>query len=1156
LTVTNANLSGPGSLSAILAQATNGDTIRFSPSLANQTIPGSYTLNNNLTIDNTTAPASGLAIGGARSSSNVLTINSGSTVSISGLTITNSSGVLEGGILNQGTLNLSNCLLTGNTNTGQNGGGIDNEGTLTLTGCTVSGNLAVGGGGIFNGMAGVLTVTDSRISQNNANRSGPTGEGGGIFNAGQASVINSTVDGNIANTGGIENQGSLTLTNSTLVDNFATGNGGGIQDAGGTLALANCTIAGNTAGQGGGGLFFQNSFFQNGLVSLLNTIVATNTSPSGPDISFTVFISFTLADHNLIGDGTTSGLVNGSNGNQVGTAANPINPMLGPLQNNGGPTPTTALLPGSPAIDAGNNAGAPATDQRGAHRIVNNTIDIGAFEFQPPAVVLVASQVNPGLTGQPVTFQATLVLALQSNTPTGTVTFFDGGTSLGAPVPLNGLTATLATVFSTTGSHTITAVYSGDVLFTGSSSSPFNEAVNNPVPTILSLNPSSVAEGSSGFTLTVNGTSFVPTSTVLGNGVPLAVTFVNSTTLQAVIPPSFLVSEGQVLITVTSPGPGGGTSNGLVLVVVDAPLSGTGVPVNATTAVPFTAVVATFSDAGGPEQPGNYTAQINWGDGTSTIAVTVAASSSSPGLFTVAGSHTYSSEGQFTVIVTIKDTGGSTVRINALGTVADAPLHAQGQIIHAVVGQPFDQVVATFTDDDPLATATRFASMIIWGDGTAATAGVIAFDAPSHSFTVMGSHTYEAEGNFALMVQITDVGGSSAVATGTAITLLAVPLASDLAICQSGTSQVQAQVAGVNATLVQGPNEVCQGAVFVAAFNPVQVPQGGNGSSSEVQTIIPYDVRVAGAAPQSFLSAVFQFPVPVSGTPMLTFLDRATNTFVLVRGSAKIPGSFQLDLTQGAFRVVFDDTSNPTLGQFTGTLFTVSFSSMSNVVILPPTSSAPGAIPTAAAFPAAAEIPPFLMVQAVALTLESTSGGADGPIPDESEGLAWLLGMFRSLGQAKSQTSFIDTQPTMILSPSQESKVTPSSLEIGSGLGESLLPSEQGASPARTGSVGAPMPSSRPVRPPVTVPHTDVLPAVPSGLGDGQASLSSPPEPAGAFQSEIWWKRSLPRSSWAGGLWLGQLAAVLAGVGHWHPWARRLPRDSAMRRSTKRVGDV
>jgi hypothetical protein len=94
------------------------------------------------------------------------------------------------------------------------------------------------------------------------------------------------------------------------------------------------------------------------------------------------------SDYNLIGDGSgMTGLSNGVSGNLVGSADNPIDPLLGPLADNGGPTLTHALLPGSPAIDAGNNAYATDWDQRGPGypRIVNGIIDIGAFEVQAPA---------------------------------------------------------------------------------------------------------------------------------------------------------------------------------------------------------------------------------------------------------------------------------------------------------------------------------------------------------------------------------------------------------------------------------------------------------------------------------------------------------------------------------------------------------------------------------------------------------------------------------------------------------------------------------------------------------------------------------------------------------------------------------------------------
>ena len=118
---------------------------------------------------------------------------------------------------------------------------------------------------------------------------------------------------------------------------------------------------------------------QSGPVTLGNTIVATNTASTGPDVDGTV----TSKGHNLIGK--TDGSSGWVGSDLTGTIASPLNPLLAALGNYGGPTQTMALLPGSPAIDAGNNAlipGGVTTDQRGTGypRTVNGTVDIGAFE--------------------------------------------------------------------------------------------------------------------------------------------------------------------------------------------------------------------------------------------------------------------------------------------------------------------------------------------------------------------------------------------------------------------------------------------------------------------------------------------------------------------------------------------------------------------------------------------------------------------------------------------------------------------------------------------------------------------------------------------------------------------------------------------------------
>jgi Right handed beta helix region len=274
-----------------------------------------------------------------------------------------------------------------------NGGGISNAGLLTITDCTISGNsatLAINGrgGGIYNAQGSQLTVTDCTISRNSS------AYGGGVWNAGTltisgcAIVANSVVSSNFyAGGGGVANVDQLTMFNCTVSGNSSLGPGGGVYtDSTTTLTVTNCTIAGNSADLGGG------IYSTRGAAILNNTIVALNSDGAGfgPDeVNGPVAVS---GAYDLIGIGNSGGLVGGTNGNQVGVA----NPGLGTLAYNGGPTETIALLPGSPAIDMGNNSLIPAgidTDQRGPGFVrifpSNGTVDIGAFELQPPAVVAI-----------------------------------------------------------------------------------------------------------------------------------------------------------------------------------------------------------------------------------------------------------------------------------------------------------------------------------------------------------------------------------------------------------------------------------------------------------------------------------------------------------------------------------------------------------------------------------------------------------------------------------------------------------------------------------------------------------------------------------------------------------------------------------------------
>jgi CSLREA domain-containing protein len=330
-------------------------------------------------------------------------INGNFNNSVSGLTISNgnatgpfSSNSGGGGIYSSSgsTLTLTDVVISGSTST--NGGGLfnGNSASATLTNCKVTGNNSPNGGGIFNG--GTLTLTNTTVSGNAA----PNGAGGGIVNSGgTVNVNNSTISGNTSDAqgAGIVNKnvfstpGVLTITNSTLSGNNATGilasGEGAISNfsGGNTLTLNSSTVTANTAvgsGTAVGGLFNGSGSTAN----IRNSIVANNTSTLAfQDLSGT----FTSQGFNLIGKANgTEGFTNGSNGDQVGTNALPLDPKLGTLADNGGPTKTHVLLLGSPAIDAGNSS--LTTDQRGAPRpiddvnVVNaagsNGSDIGAYE--------------------------------------------------------------------------------------------------------------------------------------------------------------------------------------------------------------------------------------------------------------------------------------------------------------------------------------------------------------------------------------------------------------------------------------------------------------------------------------------------------------------------------------------------------------------------------------------------------------------------------------------------------------------------------------------------------------------------------------------------------------------------------------------------------
>jgi hypothetical protein len=451
LTVTNTADSGAGSLRQAIADAHDGDTIQFAAALNGQAInltTAELSIDTNITI---TGPGpTTLTVQRSTATGTpqfrIFHVLPGHAVLIAGLKI--SDGSLPetdagGGIRNdQSTLTLNNCTVfnsrVGSSDSGGSGtgGGIYNDnGTLEINDSAIRFNFATAlCGGIYNTAGGTLRIRNSVVSDNSVrvqfmNPPQFVGRVGGIFNAGTAEVTNCTVAQNTGGQsgGGISNGGSLTIANSAIHGNGVLFAGGGINN-GGPLTISNSTITGNVAsfkgfGDGGGiytgsataKLTISNStvhsnsvassmgrgggiYIIGGTLELVNTILNRG-GATGANIFYD---SGTVISHgyNLSSD-DASGLLTAT-GDQINT-----DPMLGPLQNNGGPTFTNALLPGSPALNAGdpNFVPPPFYDQRGPvfDRVYGGRIDIGSFELLGPVrIVTNTADSGPGSLRQTI----------------------------------------------------------------------------------------------------------------------------------------------------------------------------------------------------------------------------------------------------------------------------------------------------------------------------------------------------------------------------------------------------------------------------------------------------------------------------------------------------------------------------------------------------------------------------------------------------------------------------------------------------------------------------------------------------------------------------------------------------------------------------------
>lgn len=472
-------------------------------------------------------PGAGLLTVSGNSITRVLEFSS-VNLTIDGLTLSAGNGIGSlssgnGGAIYQdgGTLNLSHSVLSGNAcgATGTGGALVSSVGNLSLVRTSVTANVCNNAGAIYV-QDGSATLLDSTLSGN----SGDAGEALRL----SANGVDSALD----------------LTNVTISGNSTVNGNSAIRSEStsgrtATIVLTNSTISGNTtSGLAGNGAIWQNPLGGIHITRLHNSIVAGNTVAGVPrDVEGSLDPA---SSFNVIGSG--GGLSNGLNGNQVGVTA----PLLAPLGNYGGPTATQALLPGSPAINAGSNALAPPFDQRGIARPQLTTVDVGAFESRGFVLSLISGTPQSAPPNQ--AFAAPLVVGVAANAGTEPV---DGGQVL-FTAPASGASATLvtnpaivasgqasvvATANGTPGTYSVTATANGG---SGTTSFALTNLILATTTAISTVAPTTSVVGQP-YTVTVavtEGSNPVTTGTVtvtqLNDGTTCTINLVSATSCQLV----------------------------------------------------------------------------------------------------------------------------------------------------------------------------------------------------------------------------------------------------------------------------------------------------------------------------------------------------------------------------------------------------------------------------------------------------------------------------------------------------------------------------------------------------------------------------------------------------------------------------------------------
>ncbi len=638
--------------------------------------------------------------------------------------------------------------------------------TISLTGTELSAGLngqtetivgpatgvTIDGGGLsrvlFVAQGGTVSISNVTIANGNANQDSG-GVGGGIFSQGNLALTDVTVSGNTAqgDGGGIESSllstapTLLSLTNVTLYGNVAgdnQGNGGGGLHTTGHATLRDVTIINNTATDfSGGGISVGDT-----PISIGNSVVAGNAARVGPDVGGAVV----SAGHDLIGESDVS---TGWIGTDIlGSSADPVAPLLGPLAANGGATPTLLPQAGSPLIDQGSNAIIPAgvtTDQRGLSRIYNSTVDIGSVETQPQIIVTAGPAQSTSLLQNRTFNLGTFVVSTATGPYSVRVNWGDGSANTTFHAASVGQLAGQAHQYTTSGADAVTVSVT-DATGTVTGSASFTVTV---LAADILITPPSAQAAVAGRPVTVTLGSFTSANATgpyavdvfWGDGSTDGILFLPNTGVITAQSHSF-PTAGIDNVTVTVTDAGGIIANSAtfqvnvapVNVVVTAPS-----PQSALVGVNTSFALGSFTQS---NSTAPFTVAVAWGDGTAVTPVGGLSVGTIP-----SETHTFTSAGIFTTTVVVEDATGAVkgaanfqISVTTGSIQSSTTLAASGTTFAA--GQSLT-LTATVSPAAATGVVEFVESGTLLGTGTIGTGGIATF-----TTTTLGVGSYAITANY------------------------------------------------------------------------------------------------------------------------------------------------------------------------------------------------------------------------------------------------------------------------------------------------------------------------------------------------------------------------------------------------------------------------